>query len=87
MYAIHRSYRMYFSRIVKSIHPQVIVRAAGAGDNESTISSRSISGAPPSVDDYEDTQRSASLGADEASRPYGNSSLITYSLALQPWQA
>ena len=31
MYAIHRSYRMYFSRMVESIHPQVLVRAAGAG--------------------------------------------------------
>jgi hypothetical protein len=31
MYAIHRSYRMYFSRMVESIHPPVLVRAAGAG--------------------------------------------------------
>jgi hypothetical protein len=31
MYAVHRSYRMYFSRMVESIHPPVLVRAAGAG--------------------------------------------------------
>ena len=31
MYAIHHSYRMYFNRMVESIHPQVLVRAAGAG--------------------------------------------------------
>jgi hypothetical protein len=31
MYAIHRSYRMYFNRMVESIHPPVLVRAAGAG--------------------------------------------------------
>ena len=31
MYAIHRSYRMYFNRMGESTHPQVLVRAAGAG--------------------------------------------------------
>jgi len=31
MYAIHRSYRMYFNRMDETIHPQVLVRAAGAG--------------------------------------------------------
>jgi hypothetical protein len=31
MYAIHRSYRMYFNRMVETIRPQVLVRAAGAG--------------------------------------------------------
>jgi len=31
MYAIHRSYRMYFNAIVQSLRPEVLVRAAGAG--------------------------------------------------------
>lgn len=31
MYGIHRSYRMYFSQIAESLHPQPMVRAAGAG--------------------------------------------------------
>jgi hypothetical protein len=31
MYAIHRSYRMYFKAIAQSLRPEVLVRAAGAG--------------------------------------------------------
>jgi len=31
MYGIHRSYRLYFSHMAESLHPEVLVRAAGAG--------------------------------------------------------
>jgi hypothetical protein len=31
MFGIHRSYRMYFSRMVESMRSDVLVRAAGAG--------------------------------------------------------
>jgi hypothetical protein len=31
MFGIHRSYRMYFSRMVESMQSEVLVRAAGAG--------------------------------------------------------
>ncbi len=31
MYAIHRSYRLYFSQLAESLQPRVMVRAAGAG--------------------------------------------------------
>ncbi|MGH9497195.1 MAG: hypothetical protein ACRD3B_19525 [Candidatus Sulfotelmatobacter sp.] len=31
MYAIHRSYQLYFGRIAETLHPPVMVRAAGAG--------------------------------------------------------
>lgn len=31
MYAIHRSYRLYFGRIGESLRPEALVRAAGAG--------------------------------------------------------
>lgn len=31
MYAIHRSYRLYFGRIAETLHSSVLVRAAGAG--------------------------------------------------------
>ena len=31
MYAIHRSYRMYFTHMSESVRPQAMVRAAGAG--------------------------------------------------------
>jgi hypothetical protein len=31
MYVIHRSYRLYFGRMVEALHPQVMSRAASAG--------------------------------------------------------
>lgn len=31
MYGIHRSYQLYFGRMAQSLHPGVLVRAAGAG--------------------------------------------------------
>jgi hypothetical protein len=31
MYAIHRSYRLYFSQLAEALQPRVMVRAAGAG--------------------------------------------------------
>jgi hypothetical protein len=31
MYGIHRSYRVYFGRMAETLHPQVLVKAAGAG--------------------------------------------------------
>ena len=31
MYFIHRSYRIYFSAMAEALHPEVMVRAAGAG--------------------------------------------------------
>jgi hypothetical protein len=31
MYAIHRSYRLYFNAMAESLRPEVLVRAAGAG--------------------------------------------------------
>ncbi len=31
MYAIHRSYRLYFNQMAQSLRPEVLVRAAGAG--------------------------------------------------------
>jgi len=31
MFGIHRSYRMYFSRMIESMHSEVLTKAAGAG--------------------------------------------------------
>jgi hypothetical protein len=31
MYAIHRSYRLYFTAMAEALRPEVLIRAAGAG--------------------------------------------------------